>query len=61
MTETLKNTIEASDDIQYDVYLKGLTEETVRAISADLQEPEWMLQLRLESLKKWHEMPYPQR
>ncbi len=61
MIETLKNTIEAADDIQYDVYLKGLTEETVRAISTDLQEPEWMLQLRLESLKKWHEMPYPQR
>ena len=61
MTDQLKNTIESSDDIQYEIYLKWLTEETVRAISADLQEPEWMLQLRLESLKKWHEMPYPQR
>ncbi len=61
MTDQLKNTIESSDDIQYEIYLKGLTEETVRAISADLQEPAWMLQLRLESLKKWHEMPYPQR
>jgi Fe-S cluster assembly protein SufB len=59
MSELLKDTLESSDDIQYDIYLKGLSEENVRAISADLQEPEWMLNLRLESLKKWYEMSYP--
>ncbi|MEI7477308.1 MAG: hypothetical protein WCJ81_01965 [bacterium] len=60
MQPTLKSTLETSDDIQYDVYLKGLSEENVRAISADLQEPTWMLELRLASLKKRHEMSYPQ-
>ena len=58
---TLKSTLETSDDIQYDIYLKGLSEATVRAISADLQEPEWMLEIRLQSLQKRHEMSYPQR
>lgn len=59
MSEILKDTLESSDDIQYELYIKGLSEDNVRAISADLQEPEWMLNLRLESLKKWHEMSYP--
>lgn len=61
MLDTLKNTLESSDDIPYDVHLTWLTEETVRAISADLDEPERMLDLRLESLKKRHTMSYPQR
>lgn len=59
MSEQLKDTLESSDDIQYDIYLKGLSEETVRAISADLNEPQWMLDLRLKSLEIWNSMPYP--
>ncbi len=59
MSEQLKTTLESSDDIQYDIYLKGLSEDTVRSISADLQEPEWMLELRLKSLEIWNTMPYP--
>jgi hypothetical protein len=59
MSELLKTTLESSDDIQYDIYLKGLSEENVRAISADLQEPERMLELRLKSLEIRNSMPYP--
>jgi Fe-S cluster assembly protein SufB len=61
MPQTLKSTLETSDDIQYELYIKGLSEANVRAISADLQEPTWMLDLRLDSLKKWYEMEYPSR
>ena len=38
---------------------KGLTEETIRVISEDKDEPEWMLKRRLRALKQFHEMPMP--
>src|SRR6056297_3476495 len=38
---------------------KGLTEETVRVISEDKGEPEWMLERRLRALKQFQEMPMP--
>nr|WP_089868455.1 Fe-S cluster assembly protein SufB [Halogranum rubrum] len=38
---------------------KGLNEETVRVISADKGEPEWMLQRRLRALKLYQQMPMP--
>ena len=38
---------------------KGLTEETVRVISEDKGEPEWMLQRRLRALEQFQEMPMP--
>jgi len=38
---------------------KGLTEETVRVISEDKGEPEWMLNRRLRALKQFQEMPMP--
>jgi len=38
---------------------KGLTEETIRLISEDKDEPEWMLNRRLRALQLWHEMPMP--
>jgi Fe-S cluster assembly protein SufB len=38
---------------------KGLTEETIRVISEDKGEPEWMLKRRLRALKQFHEMPMP--
>ena len=38
---------------------KGLTEEVVRLISEDKDEPEWMLQRRLRALEYWQEMPMP--
>src|SRR6056297_2980294 len=38
---------------------KGLTEETIRVISEDKDEPEWMLQRRLRALKQFQKMPMP--
>lgn len=38
---------------------EGLTEETVRMISEDKDEPEWMLERRLKALECWKQMPLP--
>ena len=38
----------------------GLTEDVVRQISKFKNEPEWMLEFRLNALKKFFEMPTPQ-
>lgn len=38
---------------------KGLTEETIREISALKNEPEWMLEFRLKALKAFLSMPNP--
>ncbi len=38
---------------------KGLSEALIRRISADKNEPQWMLDLRLKALKKWNEMSLP--
>jgi len=38
---------------------KGLTEETIRIISEDKDEPEWMLERRLRALEQFQEMPMP--
>ena len=38
---------------------KGLNEETIRLMSEDKDEPEWMLERRLRALKLFQEMPMP--
>ena len=38
---------------------KGLSEETVRFISAKKNEPEWMLAWRLDAYKRWLTMREP--
>ncbi|MFP4038695.1 MAG: Fe-S cluster assembly protein SufB [Candidatus Nanohaloarchaea archaeon] len=38
---------------------KGLTEETVRKISEDKDEPEWMLEKRLEAFRHFKKRPMP--
>lgn len=38
---------------------KGLTEDIVREISSGKNEPDWMLELRLKSLKQFQEMDMP--
>ncbi len=58
---SLKSTLESKDNIQYDLYLTGLTEDTVKKISADQKEPERMLQHRLECLKIFQKMKLPNR
>jgi len=38
---------------------RGLTEDLIRQISSDKNEPEWMLEHRLESFRKYQKMPMP--
>ena len=58
---SLKSTLESKDNIQYELYLTGLTEDTVRKISAEQKEPERMLTHRLECLKIFKKMKLPER
>ncbi len=46
-------------DIESDTIPKGLTEETVRAISAKKNEPEWLLEWRLKAFRRWLTMKEP--
>ena len=48
-----------SADIETDFAPKGLTEDTVRFISAKKDEPEWMLDWRLKAFRMWQTMPMP--
>lgn len=46
-------------NIETDLAPAGLNEDTVRFISAKKNEPEWMLQWRLEAFRVWQEMETP--
>jgi Fe-S cluster assembly protein SufB len=46
-------------NIEMDTAPKGLTEDTIRFISAKKNEPEWMLEYRLKAYKHWLTMPEP--
>ncbi|HEX8169209.1 MAG TPA: Fe-S cluster assembly protein SufB [Thermoanaerobaculia bacterium] len=46
-------------DIESDVAPPGLTEDIVRFISAKKEEPEWLLEWRLKSLRHWFTMQEP--
>ncbi|MCO6385934.1 Fe-S cluster assembly protein SufB [Aliihoeflea sp. 40Bstr573] len=46
-------------DIEMDVAPKGLSEETIRMISAKKDEPEWMLEWRLGAYRRWVTMEEP--
>ncbi len=46
-------------DIESDVAPKGLNENTIRMISAKKNEPEWLLEFRLESYRAWLMMDEP--
>ena len=48
-----------SAEIETEFAEKGLTEETVRFISAKKGEPEWMLDWRLKAFRLWQEMEEP--
>lgn len=45
--------------IEVDKAPKGLSEEIVRFISAKKQEPDWMLEWRLDAYKRWLTMEEP--
>lgn len=46
-------------DIEMDTAPRGLSEDTVRFISAKKNEPEWLLQYRLDAYRKWLLMTEP--
>jgi Fe-S cluster assembly protein SufB len=48
-----------SSDIEQDFAPKGLSEDTVRFISAKKDEPEWMLEWRLKAYRRWLKMETP--
>ncbi len=48
-----------SSDIEQDFAPKGLSEDTVRFISAKKREPQWMLDWRLKAYRMWLEMTPP--
>ena len=48
-----------SSDIEQDFAPKGLSEDTVRFISAKKNEPEWMLEWRLKAYRHWLTMTAP--
>jgi len=49
-----------SSDIEQEYGPKGLSEDTVRYISAKKDEPEWMLDWRLKAYRHWLTMPTPE-
>jgi Fe-S cluster assembly protein SufB len=49
-----------STDLDTDIFPKGLSEETVRAISARKEEPSWLLEWRLQAYRHWLTMKEPQ-
>ncbi len=46
-------------NVEMDVLEKGLSEDVVRTISAKKNEPEFMLNFRLDAYRRWLEMPMP--
>jgi len=48
-----------STNIEVDKAPKGLNEEVIRLISLKKDEPEWMLEWRLEAYRKWLKMERP--
>ena len=65
--ETIETVGEATDkykhgfvtEIEMDRAPKGLSEDTVRFISAKKNEPEWLLEWRLEAYRHWLTMTEP--
>ncbi|MFN8309008.1 MAG: Fe-S cluster assembly protein SufB [Chitinophagales bacterium] len=65
-SDSILNEITSSDykygfvtDIEQEFAEKGLTENTVRFISAKKKEPEWMLEWRLTAFRQWQKMKAP--
>ncbi len=46
-------------DIETETLPPGLTEDTVRFISAKKEEPEWLLEWRLKAFRRWQTMTEP--
>ena len=48
-----------STDIEAETLPPGLSEDTVRFISAKKQEPQWLLDWRLKAFRRWQTMTEP--
>eukprot|EP01025_Chloroclados_australasicus_P069555 TRINITY_DN9835_c0_g1_i3.p3 TRINITY_DN9835_c0_g1~~TRINITY_DN9835_c0_g1_i3.p3 ORF type:complete len:102 (-),score=13.80 TRINITY_DN9835_c0_g1_i3:7-312(-) len=48
-----------STEIESEKAPKGLSEDIIRLISAKKEEPEWMLEWRLEAYRRWLTMDSP--
>jgi Fe-S cluster assembly protein SufB len=65
MSEVIQNIVNQPykhgfvSDIESDVSPKGLSENTIRMISAKKNEPEWLLEFRLKSYAAWLNMTEP--
>src|SRR5260370_3221152 len=46
-------------DIESETIPRGLSEDTVRLISAKKSEPEWLLEFRLKAYRNWLTMEEP--
>ena len=46
-------------DVDQDIAPKGLSEDTIRMISAKKEEPAWLLEWRLKALRAWLKMKEP--
>ena len=47
-------------DIHQEFIPKGLNEDIIRTISALKQEPDWLLEFRLDAFRKWQKMEMPE-
>ncbi|MEM8929936.1 MAG: Fe-S cluster assembly protein SufB, partial [Acidobacteriota bacterium] len=47
-------------DVEQEIIPAGLNEDVVRLISAKKEEPEWLLEWRLEAFRKWQAMEEPE-
>ena len=46
-------------DIESEMFPKGLSEETVRALSKKKEEPSFLLDFRLKAYRRWKELSPP--
>lgn len=51
--------LDTANQVSYDLFLQGLSEETVKKISQAQQEPQRMLDLRLQALKVFYQLEMP--
>ena len=47
-------------DVDQEFIPKGLNEDIIRLISAKKDEPEWLLEFRLEAFRRWQKMQMPE-
>ena len=46
-------------ELEQEFIPKGLNEDIIRLISAKKNEPQWLLDFRLNAFRKWQTMPLP--